>query len=106
MGRTVMPYRHVLESEKEWWKPFRRGISKEVQEAFDRLFDRAKMHTSAAVYMSRPWPMETTLLSICLRHGKMIEETLSPLEDKGKISSEQFMCILYGQASIDSIGVF
>jgi hypothetical protein len=47
-------------------------LSKEDQEAFDRLFDRAKMHTSAGVYMSNPWPMETILLSICLEHGKMI----------------------------------
>jgi hypothetical protein len=42
MGRTVMPFSHVLESERERWKPFRRALSKEDQEAFDRLFDRAK----------------------------------------------------------------
>jgi len=53
--------------------PFWRGLSKEYQEEFDNLFDRAKMHTSAGVYMSHPWPMETILLSICLEHGKMIE---------------------------------
>ncbi len=74
MGRTVMPYSHVMESERERLKPFRRALSKEDQEAFDRLFDRAKMHTSAGVYMSNPWPMETILMSICLEHGKMIEE--------------------------------
>ncbi len=54
MGRTVMPYSHVMESERERLKPFRRALSKEDQEAFDRLFDRAKMHTSAGVYMSNP----------------------------------------------------
>ncbi len=36
MGRTVMPFSHVLESERERWKPFRRALSKEDQEAFDR----------------------------------------------------------------------
>ena len=82
MGRTVMPYSHVLESEKEWWKPFRQALSKKVQEAFDRLFDRAKMHTSAGVYMACPWPMETILLSICLEHGKVIEEILGLLKEK------------------------
>jgi len=65
MGRTVMPYSHVMESERERLKPFRRTLSKEDQQAFDRLFDRAKMHTSAGVYMANPWPMETILLSIC-----------------------------------------
>jgi hypothetical protein len=52
MGRTVMPFSFVLESERERWKPFRRALSKEDQEVFDRLFDRAKMHTSAGIYMA------------------------------------------------------
>jgi len=77
-----MPYSDDLESERERWKPFRRALSKEDQEAFDRLFDRAKMHTSAGVYMSNPWPMETILLSICLEHGKMIEEILGKIKEK------------------------
>jgi hypothetical protein len=42
MGRTVMPYSQVMESERERLKPFRRTLSKEDQQAFDRLFDRAK----------------------------------------------------------------
>ena len=81
MGRTVLPYSHVMESERERLKPFRRALSKEDQEAFDRLFDRAKLHTSAGVYMAHSWPMETILLSICLEHGKMIEEILGKLKE-------------------------
>jgi hypothetical protein len=82
MGRTVMPYSHVMESERERFRQFRRSLSKENQEAFDRLFDWAKMHTSAGVYMARSWPMETILLSICLEHGKMIEQILGLLKEK------------------------
>ena len=82
MGRTVSPFSHVLESERERWKPFRRALSKEDQEAFDRLFDRGKFHTHAGVYMARSWPMETVLLSICLEHGKMIQEILAKLKGK------------------------
>jgi hypothetical protein len=82
MGRTVMPFSHVLESERERWKPFRRALSKEDREALDRLFDRAKFHTHAGVYMTRSWPMETILLSICLEHGKMIEDILGKLKEK------------------------
>ena len=74
MGRTVLPYSHVLDSERERWKPFRKGLSKGDQQVFDRLFDRAKFHTHAGVYMAHSWPMETILVSICLEHGKMIEE--------------------------------
>ena len=82
MGRTVSPYSHVMESERERLKPFRRALSKEHQEAFDHLFDRAKLHTSAGVYMAHSWPMETILLSICLEHGKMIEEIRGKLKKK------------------------
>jgi hypothetical protein len=82
MGRTVSPYNHVMESERERLKPFRRSLSKEDQEAFDRLFDRAKLHTSAGVYMAHSWPMETILLSICLEHAKMIEEILGKIKEK------------------------
>jgi hypothetical protein len=80
MGRTVMPFSLVLESERERWKSFRRALCKEDQEAFDRLFDRAKFHTSAGVYMARSWPMETVLLSIFLEHEKMLDEILSKLK--------------------------
>jgi hypothetical protein len=82
MGRTVMPFSFVLESERERWKPFRRALSKEDQEVFDRLFDRAKMHTSAGVYMAHSWPMETILLSICLEHEKMLAKILGRIKKK------------------------
>jgi len=32
--------------------------------------------------MARSWRMETILLSICLVHGKMIEEILGKLKEK------------------------
>jgi hypothetical protein len=80
MGRTIIPFSFVLESERERWEPFRRALSKENQESFDRLFDRAKMHTSAGVYMAHSWPMETILLSICLEHEKMLGEILGRIK--------------------------
>ena len=77
MGRTVMAFSQVMVAERERFRAFRRALSKEDQEAFDWLFDRAKVHTSAGVYMSNPWPMETILLSICLEDEK-IQQKLYP----------------------------
>ncbi len=74
MDRTVMPFSFVLEEERRSWNKFRKSLSKEDQIAFDRLFDRARYHTSAAVYQSHPWPMETILLIIILEHEKMLGE--------------------------------
>ncbi len=72
----------LIESERERLKPFRRALNKEDQEAFDRLFDWAKMHTWPGVYMANPWPMETILLSICLEQGKLIEEILAKFKSR------------------------
>ena len=82
MGRTVMPFSHVLEEERGRWKDFRKGLSKEDQEAFDRLFDRAKFHTAAGVYMAHPYPLETILLSICLEHEKMLGDILGKVKER------------------------
>jgi hypothetical protein len=37
-----MPYSHIMDSEWEELKPFRRPFSKENEQAFDRLFCRAR----------------------------------------------------------------
>ena len=39
MGRTVLAFSQVMEAERERFRGFRRALSKEDQEAFDRLFD-------------------------------------------------------------------
>ena len=82
MGRTAMPFSYALEMESQRWKGFRRGLNKEDHEAFGRLFDGAKFHTQASVYMSHAWPLETILLSICLEHEKMLSDILGKLKDQ------------------------
>jgi len=59
-------------------------LSKEDQEAFDYFFDWVKFHTHVGVYMALSWEMETILVSICLEHGKMIEEILGGPEEKSR----------------------
>jgi len=82
MGRTVLPFSQVWERECEAWKKFRRALRREDQEAFDRLFDRARLHVQAAACPSPPWPLESILLSICLEHEKMLAELAEKLKDQ------------------------
>jgi hypothetical protein len=87
MGRTVLPYSHVWEEERQRWQKFRRALRQEDQAQFDRLFELARLHLQAGVYASNPWPLESMLLSMLLEHEKalsVIEERLRRLE--GKIS--------------------
>ena len=92
MGRTVLPFSQVMEREYGEWKKFRRALRKEDQEAFDRLFDRAKLHVQAGAYASSPWPLESILLSICLEHEKLLSDLVEKLErltgNAGKDTSE------------------
>jgi hypothetical protein len=74
VGRTVLPYSQILEREYNEWKKFRRGLRKEDQKAFDRLFDLARLHVQAGVYASHPWPLEAILISILLEHHKVLED--------------------------------
>jgi hypothetical protein len=80
MGRTVLPFSRVLEEEAQEWKKFRRGLRREDQQFLDRLFEEARIHVQAGVYASRPWPMETILVSILLEHEKLLAELKSKLK--------------------------
>jgi hypothetical protein len=73
MGRTVLPFSQVLEQEYQDWKKFRRGLRREDQQILDRLFDLARLHVQAGVYASRPWPLETILISILLEQEEAID---------------------------------
>jgi hypothetical protein len=80
MGRTVLPYSHVWEEERQRWQKFRRALRREDQAQFDRLFELARLHLQAGVYASNPWPLESMLLSMLLEHQKVI----SALEERVK----------------------
>jgi hypothetical protein len=102
-----MPFSYILEKEHGRWKEFRKGLNKENQEAFDRLFDRAKFHTAAFVYMAHRWPLETILVSICLEHEKMIGDILSRLKGRDaqpKQDSEQPLRLLWMKPIRDLMG--
>ena len=80
MGRTLPPFSQLIESERRAWGPFRRALRKDDQAAFDRLFDCAKLHVQAGVYLSRPWPFEVIAMAMLLEHHKRLEHLLARLE--------------------------
>jgi hypothetical protein len=80
MGRTVLPYSQVWESERQRWQKFRRALRREDQGHLDRLFESARLHLQAGVYASSPWPLESMLLSMLLEH----EKTIRSLEERSQ----------------------
>jgi hypothetical protein len=80
MGRTLPPFSQLIESERRAWALFRRALRKADQGAFDRLFDCAKRHVQAGVYVARPWPFEVIAMAMLLEHHKWLEQLLAQLE--------------------------
>ena len=80
MGRTLPPFSQLIEYERRAWAPFRRALRKDDQAAFDRLFDCAKLHVQAGVYLSRPWPFEVIAMAMLLEHHKRLEQLLVRFE--------------------------
>jgi hypothetical protein len=80
MGRTLPPFSQLIEYERRAWAPFRRALRKDDQAAFDHLFDCAKLHVQAGVYLSRPWPFEVIAMAMLLEHHKRLEQLLTRLE--------------------------
>jgi len=80
MGRTLPPFSQLIEHERRAWTSFRRALRKADQAVFDHLFDCAKLHVQAGVYLSRPWPFEVIAMAILLEHHKALERLLAQLE--------------------------
>ncbi len=92
MGRTVIPYSHVWEEERERWRKFRRALRREDQAHLDRLFELARLHLQAGVYAANPWPLESIIMAMLLEHEKALsrlEERLEELEEGKPVTSKQ-----------------
>jgi hypothetical protein len=81
MNPRMMPFSQMIEQERRRWMPFRRALSKEDQEAFDRMFACAKQHVQAEVLLGRPWGFEAVLMAVLLEHEMRMGEMLRKLEE-------------------------
>ena len=74
MGRTNPTYRNALENIRKRWSGFRRGLRQENRKYFDRFFEDASKHASAASYMNPKNPATTIFLSSMIQQRKKIDE--------------------------------
>ncbi|WP_255191963.1 hypothetical protein [Natronobeatus ordinarius] len=74
MGRTNPTYRDLLSGLETRWQPYRRGLRRDDQERFDRLFEHARAHADAAGTLNHPEPFYPLLISILLEQAQRIEE--------------------------------
>ena len=96
MGRTIPTFTRYLEEEMNTWKGFRRALSKEDRENFDRLFRYAKRHIAEASCAARPIPFDALVMSVLLEQQKEIRYLQAKLsENPGIINrKDRKICVI------------
>jgi uncharacterized coiled-coil protein SlyX len=85
MGRTILPLSQMLAEHEQRLTKFRRALRAEDQQAFDALFEQARLHIQAAVYAANPDPAEAFFLSMLIENWKLIdrlEKRVAELESR------------------------
>lgn len=74
MGRTNPTYRDILRSLENQWSDYRRGLRRDDQQRFDRLFEHARAHADASGYLNHTEPFYPVLVSIALEQEARLDE--------------------------------
>ena len=86
MGRTVPTYRLHLETILDRWTDYRRALREKDRELFDRMVEKARMHSSAASFCAHLDPVELAMLSILLEMQREIEENKKHAKESSDIT--------------------
>lgn len=81
MGRTIPTFTSSLEREMAAWSDFRRALSQDDRQIFDRLFRYAKQHIAESSCACRPIPFDALTICILLEQQKEIERLKHQLSD-------------------------
>jgi len=86
MGRTVPTYRLHLESILDRWTDYRRALREKDRELFDRMLEKARMHSSAASFCAHLDPVELAMLSILLEMQREIEDIETQKKEPNEVA--------------------
>jgi hypothetical protein len=84
----MLSFNQIVEQERRRWMLFRRVLSKDDQEAFDRMFADATQHLQAEVQIGRPSKFEAVMMAMLFGHEKLFEQVRMRLED---VSAEKHL---------------
>ena len=73
MGRSIPSFRHLIEIERLNWSEFRKGLpSKDEKEAFNTIFENAKLYTQYLSNANRPIPIEPIMMGALFHNYKTL----------------------------------
>jgi hypothetical protein len=80
MSLRMLSFNQIVEPERRRWIPCRCVLSKDDQEACDRMFACAKEPLHAEVQLGRPWRLEVMLMAVLSAHAKRLEQARTRVE--------------------------
>jgi hypothetical protein len=89
MNPRMLSFNQLIEQERRRWVPFRRALSMEDQEAFDRIFACATQQLRAEVQLGRPWRFEAVIMAVLLAHEKRIDRLIREFQKLAAVPSSQ-----------------
>jgi len=79
MGRSIPSFRQLIEIERLNWSEFKKELpSKNDRQAFDLIFENAKLYTSYLSNACNPIPLDSIIMGTLFHNHKL----LSTLDDK------------------------
>ena len=73
MGRSIPSFRQLIEIERLNWSEFRKGLpSKDDKEAFNTIFENAKLYTQYLSNANRPIPIEPIMVGVLFHNYKTL----------------------------------
>jgi len=85
MGRSIPSFRHLIEIERANWSEFKKELSsKKEKEAFDIIFENAKLYTQYLSNANRPIPIEPIMMGALFHNYKK----LLKLNNENKLSED------------------
>ena len=85
MGRSIPSFRHLIEIEQSNWSEFKKVLpTKNEKQAFDTIFENAKLYTQYLSNANRPIPIEPILMGALFHNYK----TLLKLNGESKLNED------------------
>ncbi len=88
MGRSIHSFRQLIEIERLNWSEFKKELpTKKEKEAFDMIFENAKLYTQYLSNANRPIPIEPIIMGALFHNYK----TLLKLNNESKLNEDSIL---------------
>jgi len=95
MGRSIPSFRQLIEIEQLNWSGFKKELPpKNDKEAFNTIFENAKLYTQYLSNANRPIPIEPIMMGALFQNYKMLLKLYKEVDNVNEESAKQKLVLL------------